>query len=63
VACWSSLAHDRIRLRAPRGHGRRAGCGIWLYGKLDDAAFRRIILILLLASSLSLVVSALLRAA
>ena len=40
-----------------------AGCGIWLYGKLDDAAFRRIILILLLASGLSLVGSVLLRTA
>jgi uncharacterized protein len=40
-----------------------AGCGIWLYGKLDDAAFRRIILMLLLASGLSLVVSAPLRPA
>ena len=30
--------------------------GIKLYGKLDDAAFRRIILILLLVSGLSLIV-------
>ena len=37
------------------------GCGIWLYGKLDDAAFRRVILILLLASGVSLVGPALLR--
>ena len=36
-------------------------CGIWLYGKLDDAAFRRVILILLLASGMSLVVPAVLR--
>jgi uncharacterized membrane protein YfcA len=39
--------------------------GIWvglkLYGKLDDAAFRRVILILLLASGVSLVVPATLR--
>lgn len=39
--------------------------GIWaglkLYGKLDDAAFRRVILILLLASGISLVVPALMR--
>lgn len=38
--------------------------GIWiglkLYGKLDDAAFRKIILLLLLVASLSLVVPALL---
>ena len=39
------------------------GCGIWLYGKLDDAAFRRVILILLLASGLSLVLPAALRSA
>jgi uncharacterized membrane protein YfcA len=38
-------------------------CGIRLYGKLDDAAFRRVILVLLLASGLSLVVPALLRSA
>ena len=31
------------------------GCGIWLYGKLDDAAFRKVILFLLLASGVSLV--------
>ena len=31
-------------------------CGIRLYGKLDDAAFRRVILVLLFASGLSLVV-------
>ena len=37
--------------------------GIWLYGKLDDAAFRRVVLILLLASGLSLVVPAVLRSA
>lgn len=36
-------------------------CGIKLYGKLDDAAFRRVILLLLFASGLSLVVPALLR--
>jgi uncharacterized protein len=36
-------------------------CGIKLYGKLDDAAFRRVILILLLASGISLVVPSLLR--
>ena len=39
--------------------------GIWaglkLYGKLDDAAFRRVILILLLASGVSLVVPSVLR--
>ena len=39
------------------------GCGIWLYGKLDDAAFRRVILILLFASGLSLVVPAVVRSA
>lgn len=38
-------------------------CGIRLYGKLDDAAFRRVILVLLLASGVSLVVPALLRLA
>lgn len=38
-------------------------CGIKLYGKLDDAAFRRVILILLLASGVSLIVPALLRTA
>lgn len=37
------------------------GCGIWLYGKLDDAAFRKVILVLLLASGASLVGPALLR--
>ena len=31
-------------------------CGLKLYGKLDDAAFRRVILILLLAAGISLVV-------
>ena len=36
-------------------------CGIKLYGKLDDATFRRVILILLLASGFSLLVPALLR--
>ena len=39
------------------------GCGIWLYGKLDDAAFRRVVLFLLLASGFSLIVPAVLRAA
>jgi uncharacterized protein len=37
------------------------GCGIWLYGKLDDAAFRRVVLVLLFGSGLSLVVPAVLR--
>jgi uncharacterized membrane protein YfcA len=37
--------------------------GIKLYGKLDDAAFRRIILLLLLAAGLSLVVPAVLESA
>ena len=41
--------------------------GIWsglkLYGKLDDAAFRRVILILLLASGVSLLVPAMIRSA
>ena len=36
-------------------------CGLKLYGKLDDAAFRRMILILLLASGVSLAVPAMLR--
>ena len=36
-------------------------CGIRLYGKLDDAAFRRVILVLLLASGVSLVVPTVLR--
>ena len=36
-------------------------CGIKLYGKLDDAAFRRVILVLLLASGISLVVPTVLR--
>jgi uncharacterized protein len=31
------------------------GCGLKLYGKLDDAAFRKVILILLLAAGVSLV--------
>ena len=39
---------------------RRLALGIWvgfkLYGKLDDAAFRQIILVLLLVSGLSLIV-------
>jgi len=39
------------------------GCGIWLYGKLDDVAFRRVVLVLLFGSGLSLVVPPLLRAA
>jgi uncharacterized protein len=39
------------------------GCDLWLYGKLNDAAFRRVVLILLFGSGLSLVVSAALRAA
>jgi uncharacterized protein len=39
------------------------GCGIWLYGKLDDAAFRRVVLVLLFGSGLSLVAPPLLRAA
>ena len=38
-------------------------CGLKLYGKLDDAAFRRVILILLLAAGISLVVPAMLRSA
>ncbi|HZP79860.1 MAG TPA: sulfite exporter TauE/SafE family protein [Pseudolabrys sp.] len=38
-------------------------CGIWLYGRLDDAAFRRVVLVLLFGSGLSLVVPPLLRAA
>jgi hypothetical protein len=33
-------------------------CGLKLYGKLDDAGFRRVILLLLLASGLSLLVPA-----
>jgi uncharacterized membrane protein YfcA len=37
------------------------GCGIWLYGKLDDAAFRKVILFLLLASGISLIGPELLR--
>lgn len=36
-------------------------CGLKLYDKLDDQAFRRVILVLLLAAGLSLVVPALLR--
>lgn len=36
-------------------------CGIKLYGKLDDVAFRRVILLLLLASGISLVVPTMLR--
>jgi len=39
------------------------GCGFWLYGRIDDAAFRRMILVLLLASGLSLVVPAAFRSA
>jgi uncharacterized membrane protein YfcA len=39
------------------------GCGIWLYGKLDDVAFRRVVLVLLFGSGLSLVIPAALRAA
>lgn len=39
------------------------GCGIWLYGKLDDAAFRRVVLVLLFGSGLSLIVPPMLRAA
>ena len=35
--------------------------GVFLYGKLDDAAFRKVILILLLVSGLSLVIPALFR--
>ena len=31
-------------------------CGFWLYGKLDDAAFRKIILLLLLVLGLALIV-------
>jgi uncharacterized protein len=31
-------------------------CGFMLYGKLDDAAFRKVILVLMLASGLSLLV-------
>jgi hypothetical protein len=46
-----------------RNEARDGWRGIWLYGKPDDAAFRRSILILLLASGLSLVGSALLRPA
>jgi uncharacterized membrane protein YfcA len=38
-------------------------CGIKLYGKLDDASFRRVILLLLLASGFSLIVPAVLRSA
>jgi uncharacterized membrane protein YfcA len=39
------------------------GCGIWLYGKLDDVAFRRVVLVLLFGSGLSLVVPPLLQGA
>jgi uncharacterized protein len=39
------------------------GCGLWLYGKLNDAAFRRVVLVLLFGSGLSLVIPATLRAA
>ena len=39
------------------------GCGFWLYGKLDDATFRRVILVLLFAAGLSLVVPAIVRSA
>jgi uncharacterized membrane protein YfcA len=38
-------------------------CGLKLYGKLNDEAFRRVILILLLAAGISLVVPAMLRSA
>lgn len=37
------------------------GCGIWLYGRLDDATFRRVVLVLLFGSGLSLIVPAMLR--
>jgi uncharacterized protein len=37
------------------------GCGLKLYGKLDEAAFHRVILTLLLAAGISLVVPATLR--
>ncbi len=33
-------------------------CGLRLYGKLDDAGFRKVILLLLIASGVSLVVPA-----
>jgi uncharacterized membrane protein YfcA len=36
-------------------------CGLKLYGKLDDAAFRRVILVLLLAAGVSLVAPAMVR--
>ena len=36
-------------------------CGLKLYGKLDDEGFRKMVLVLLLASGLSLIVPALLR--
>jgi uncharacterized membrane protein YfcA len=39
------------------------GCGIWLYGNLDDAAFRYVVLILLFGSGISLVIPAMLRTA
>jgi uncharacterized membrane protein YfcA len=35
--------------------------GVFLYGKLDDATFRKVILVLLLVSGLSLAVPAFLR--
>ena len=38
------------------------GCGIWLYGKLNDVAFRRVVLVLLFGSGLSLVIPAMFRA-
>lgn len=38
-------------------------CGIHLYGKLDDAGFRRVLLILLLAAGFSLIAPALVKAA
>ena len=41
--------------RTPRSGCRYLG-GLKLYGKLDDAAFRKVILLLLLASGLSLIV-------
>jgi hypothetical protein len=71
TSCWQLLNHDRVRhfLRVRKrastvrlyllGLGPLFA-GLWsglkLYGKLDDAAFRKVILLLLLASGLVLIV-------
>jgi uncharacterized membrane protein YfcA len=63
LAAAGAYTPEAIKLYAFALPALAAGlwCGLSLYGKLDDAAFRRVILILLLASGVSLVVPSVMR--